>query len=107
MSASTTTKEALWLRSLLFELRSLAPGPTQMNCDNQAAITLLTSPISSQRSKHIDVHYHFARQHVVRQAVAFTYCNTNDNTSDCMTKALPKDKFTACRSGMGITGVSA
>lgn len=48
--------------------------------------------------------YHFTREHVSRLELAFPYCSTDRNTADCMTKALPVDKFVICRTGMGISG---
>jgi hypothetical protein len=102
MAAAAAIKEALWLRKLMTDLALSTGGPIQLYCDNQAALALLKNPILSQRSKHIDVIYHFARERVASREVTFAYCSTNANVADCMTKALPDNKFAFCRSGMGI-----
>ena len=100
MAAAAAVKEALWLRKLFGEF-DLPPSTLEIFCDNQAAIKLLKNPIASVRSKHIDVIYHFARERVARKEVSFTYCSTDKNTADIMTKALPEHKFVACRNWMG------
>lgn len=102
MAASSAVKEALWLRKLISDLGIPASGPVTIYSDNQAAISLLKNPITSARSKHIDVHYHFARERVARKEVEFIYCRTDDNVADALTKALPDCKFTACCKGMGM-----
>jgi hypothetical protein len=101
MAAAAATKEALWLRKLMKDFGK--PINTLLiRSDNQAAITLLKNPITSARSKHIDIIYHFARERVQRKEVEFKYCSTADNVADVMTKALLEGKFAACREGMGM-----
>jgi hypothetical protein len=101
MAAGSAVKEGLWLRKLIGdfgkEVRVLS-----ILCDNQAAITLLKNPISSARSKHIDVIHHFARERVARGEIEISYVSTDKMVADCMTKAVPESKFLVCREGMGI-----
>ena len=65
MAAAAATKEALWLRNLMNDLRQTVSTVT-IWADNQGAVKLLKNPITSLRSKHIDVIYHFARERVAR-----------------------------------------
>ena len=101
MAAAQAVKEALWLRTLLIDLR-LGIQPITIFADNQSAIKLLKNPISSQRSKHIDVIYHFARERLARGEVCFKYIKTDDMIADSLTKAVPAHKTESCRRGMGM-----
>eukprot|EP00882_Tetradesmus_deserticola_P012471 GHRQ01013216.1.p1 GENE.GHRQ01013216.1~~GHRQ01013216.1.p1 ORF type:complete len:372 (+),score=127.55 GHRQ01013216.1:381-1496(+) len=101
MAAASAVKEGLWLRKLLEGL-NIQVGSISILADNQSAIKLLRNPISSLRSKHIDVIHHFARERVMRREVTFTYVNTEDQLADIMTKALPAPKHNVCSSGMGV-----
>ena len=101
MAAAAAVKEGLWLRKLLGDLH-LETKTINIMADNQSAIKLLRNPISSLRSKHIDVIHHFARERVMRQEVAFHYTSTDTMIADILTKALGGDKFTYCRVNMGV-----
>jgi hypothetical protein len=101
MAAAAAVKEALWLRKLAADM-DLASDTININCDNQATLALLKNPVTSARSKHIDVLHHFARERVARQEVTFSYISTNNNVADNFTKALPEAKFQTSRDGMGI-----
>ncbi|KAJ9533036.1 hypothetical protein QJQ45_018125 [Haematococcus lacustris] len=101
MAAAAAVKEALWLSKLLRDLQ-LSGGSVAIMCDNQAALKLLQNPIASNRSKHIDVHHHFARERAARGEVQFEYCSTDSMVADIMTKALPAVKFGFCQQGMGV-----
>jgi hypothetical protein len=61
MGAAAAVKKALWFRKLAGDI-GLEIGGVQILCDNQGPIKLLKHPIASQRSKHIDVLHHFARE---------------------------------------------
>jgi len=101
MSAAAAVKEALWLRVLLAEL-GVVVQPIRVHCDNQGAIKLLKHPIASQRSKHIDVLYHFAREKVMAGDVEFIYISTHDMVADIFTKPLSKSKFELCKASLGV-----
>jgi hypothetical protein len=101
MSAAAGVKEALWLRNLFSDF-NIQINPVTMLADNQSAIKLLRNPISSLRSKHIDVIHHFARERVMKGDVVFTYVKTDDMLADMMTKALPGPKHFVCCKGIGI-----
>jgi ribonuclease HI len=101
MAASRAVKEALWLRKLLPEL-DIGATPMTIYGDNQGALKLLKNPITSVRSKHIDVHHHLTREQVCRGEVEFRYISTDDMVADILTMALPRDKVKKCREDMGI-----
>jgi hypothetical protein len=101
MAAAAAVKEALWLRVLLAEL-GVSVQPLRVHCDNQGAIKLLKHPIASQRSKHIDVLYHFARERVMAGEVEFVYVSTADMVADIFTKPLSKSKFELCKIALGV-----
>jgi ribonuclease HI len=101
MAAAYAIKEALWIRTLFSDLK-LNVDTITIRADNQSAIKLLKNPITSLRSKHIDVIYHFARERVARKDVTFEYVKTEHMIADILTKATPETKFAYCRSGMGV-----
>ncbi len=101
MAAAAAVKEALWLRKLLPELGIAAPC-LKIKIDNQGAFKLLKHPITSARSKHIDVIHHFARERVTRGEVEFQFLRTEDMIADIFTKPVPIGKFKMCCAGLGL-----
>ena len=104
MALAAACKEALWLRKLLPDLGIAAHhGPITIQGDNVGALMVARNPISTPRSKHIDVLHHFARERAQRKEVCFEYISTAENMADVMTKALPERKFKLCLDGMGLS----
>ncbi|PSC67053.1 Retrovirus-related Pol poly from transposon TNT 1-94, partial [Micractinium conductrix] len=95
ISAATTIKEGLWLRKLFQDL-SLDLHTVAICADSQTALKLLKNPIVSNRSKHIDVVHHFARERVARNEVTFEYISTESMVADALTKPVPATKFNFC-----------
>jgi hypothetical protein len=103
VAAAATVKEALWLRKLLQDLQLAVDGPLQLHTDNQAALALLTgSNTNSQRAKHIDTVYHFARERVERGEVAFSYCPSSEMPADILTKSGVSQVLGKCKHLLGV-----
>ena len=111
VALSGATQEAIWLRRLVSDVPSQKPSatvindenlPTLINEDNQGAIDLSKNAKHHERTKHIDIAYHFIRERVATNEVIVKYCNTNDMIADVMTKALPRVKFEKFRSLLGV-----
>jgi hypothetical protein len=54
------------------------------------------------RSKHIEIIYHFIRDWVQRGAVQLQYIPTDEQVADILTKALPRGKHVYFRDKMGL-----
>ena len=101
IAAAAAVKEALWLRHLLEDLDE-ASDTIHIYADNQSALKLLRNPMATQRAKHIDVVYHFARERVARKEVEFSYLPTTEMAADMFTKAVPKAKLLICCAEIGV-----
>jgi hypothetical protein len=102
MAASQASCEAIWLRKMLVGLFGQEMAPTLIHCDNQSCIKLSENPVFHDRSKHIEIRYHFIRDQVQRGAVQLQYIPTDDQVADILTKALPRGKHVFFRDKMGL-----
>jgi len=104
MALTQGVNEALWLGKLLADLGALKHQKEikQVQCDNQGAIALTKNPEYHARSKHIDIQFHFIRQHVETGAIELRYCPTHQMTADIFTKPLPRTQFEKHVVGLGL-----
>ena len=95
MALASAIQEAKFLRQFLSELlpNSYTQNPTDILCDNQSAIFLAKNPVQHQRSKHIDIRYHFIRSEVQSNTIAIQYIASEENLSDLFTKPVSKCKL--------------
>jgi hypothetical protein len=105
MAAAHCARHAIWLRRLLSDLSISISSPMTLFLDNQSSIRLTQDEMFSQRSKHIDIQYHFTRHHVLSGNLMTFYCPTNDMLADLMTKALPHRQHEKLTEDMGLLPV--
>lgn len=55
------SREAVWLKRLVQELIGAVGKPMSIFGDNQLAIALAQDDILNERTKHIEVKYHYIR----------------------------------------------
>ena len=56
-------------------------------------LALAKNPVHHQRSKHIDIRYHFVRDEVQKGHVDLRYVPTEDNVADVFTKPVSKPRL--------------
>ena len=102
IAACSTCTEAVWLRKLLSGLFDLAMDPTDIWCDNQSYIKLSENPVLHDKSKHIEVRYHYIWDMVEKGAVKLQYLATDEQVADVLTKPLSKVKLEYFREKLGM-----
>nr|GEY87766.1 hypothetical protein [Tanacetum cinerariifolium] len=61
--------------------------------DSKSAIAISCNPIQLSRTKHIDVRYHFIKEHMEKGTIELYFVKTDYQLADIFTKALPTDRF--------------
>ena len=92
-------QEASFLRQLLADMQGTNKTSADIFVDNQGAINLAKNPVHHQRTKHIDIKYHYIRSHVQDKNIIITYVPSADNIADMFTKPVNKfnlKKFNIC-----------
>ena len=67
LALTEATKEALWISLIFKEMNIPLTLPVPIYEDNNSCILLAEHPVFHQRTKHIDIRYHFIREHVQQQ----------------------------------------
>ncbi|GJT16520.1 retrovirus-related pol polyprotein from transposon TNT 1-94 [Tanacetum coccineum] len=88
--------QILWMRSQLTP-RNLKNGfgfnKIPMYCDNKSAIALCCNNVQHSRSKHIDIRFHFIKEHVENGVIELYFVNTEYQLADIFTKALGRKRI--------------
>ncbi|KAG8472509.1 hypothetical protein CXB51_035268 [Gossypium anomalum] len=101
MVITEACKEAIWLKGLFSELNEDLQISTVF-CDSQSAIFLTKDQMFHERTKHIDVWYHFVRDIIAHGDIVVSKIRTYENLVDMMTKSLPIAKFEHCLDLVGV-----
>jgi hypothetical protein len=71
-------------------------------CDNESAIRMADNPVEHSRTKHIDIWYHFLRDHQQKGDIDIAYVNTHNQLADILTKALDEKTFSQLGNELNI-----
>lgn len=107
IALATCAKQGQWVGQIFRDLGfgkyvGRDPRMVQMFGDNQGAITLTQNAYLNERSKHIDICYHFIRDLVERGYLKVDYIPTDEMIADGMTKPLQRVKFERFKEQMGL-----
>lgn len=103
VAASWCVCHAIWLRNLLSEIELKQLRATVIKVDNKSAIELEKNPVNHERSKHIDVRFHFIRDHVKKGSIELVHVASQEQAADIFTKPLPKVLLDNCKKLIGMT----
>jgi hypothetical protein len=102
IAASAASREAVWLIKLLSDLFNAELEPTVIHCDNQSCIKLSENLVFHDRSKHIEMRYHYVRDMVQKNILSIQYVPTTEQTAYILTKPLSLTKFVYFRDKLGV-----
>ncbi|GMI79370.1 cysteine-rich RLK (RECEPTOR-like protein kinase) 8 [Hibiscus trionum] len=102
VAASWCVCHAIWLRNLLSKMKLKQLAATVIQVDNKSTIELEKNPVNHERSKHIDVRFHFIRDHVKEGNVELVHVASRDQVADIFTKPLPKVLLDKCKKMIGM-----
>jgi hypothetical protein len=105
VAAATGACQGVWLRGLLEITGGEEAAPPALKVDNQPAIALAKNPVLHDRSKHIDVKFHFLRSCVDEGKIVIEFVDTNRQLADILTKSLGRLCFSVMKKMIGMVGI--
>jgi hypothetical protein len=98
------TQEIIWIQNMINDLRirSLEATSTPLLIDNNAALKLTRNPELHDRTKHIELKYHFLREMTLSGRIDTRRVSSKDNLADLLTKPLPRDAHENLTKGLGM-----
>ncbi|KAG7532846.1 Zinc finger CCHC-type superfamily [Arabidopsis thaliana x Arabidopsis arenosa] len=88
MALTDASKEAVWLLGLMNEL-GFKQKTVDIYSDSQSAIALAKNAVFHERTKHIEVKYHFIRDLISDGVIQVKKIATSYNPADIFTKVVP------------------
>lgn len=101
-AAGHAGRDNAWLRDILQQLGLGQPAPTPIHCDNNSAIRLVYNPEFHDRTKHIELKYHFIRSQAQIKNLEMVPVASLDQLADILTKPLAGPAFKLNRSRIGV-----
>ncbi|XP_062089642.1 uncharacterized protein LOC133796179 [Humulus lupulus] len=95
IATTEAIKEAIWIKGLMGELKILHGTPTVYS-DNKSCIHLYKILIFHDRTKHVEIKYHFIRVKVTQREIAIEKVPTEDKHVHMGTKRVTLIKFIHC-----------
>ena len=93
VAATEITSELLFIKQIMNFLGMNTEEKMNVKLDNSGALFLAENEYACQRTKHIDVRYHFIRQHVDDGTMKIELIRSEDNIADVFTKNLGHKLF--------------
>ena len=84
IASCSACSEAVWLRKMLSGLFDAEVDATDILCDNQSCIKMTENLVFHDKSKHIEIKYHFIRDMVQKGAVKLKYVPTDSTSRRCV-----------------------
>ncbi|GJU51231.1 retrovirus-related pol polyprotein from transposon TNT 1-94 [Tanacetum coccineum] len=76
-------------------------------CDNTSAIAILNNPVLHSRTKHINIRYHFIRDHILKGDIELHFIPTQYQLADIFTKPLDELTFKRLIVELGMLNIDS
>ena len=90
------------LQHFLSEIGCSAPTPIPLFCDNQAALHIASNPIFHERTKYIEVDYHYVLDKILDGDISTIFVKSGDQLGDMFPKSLCRNRLEFICSKLGL-----
>ena len=105
IAAGSCCAQLLWMRQTLKDY-GVTCDKVPLMCDNESAIKIAHNPVLHGKTKHIEIWYHFIRDHVEKGDIQISYVNTKNQLADMFTKPLGEARFKELRGELNVVDIS-
>ncbi|GJV48910.1 retrovirus-related pol polyprotein from transposon TNT 1-94 [Tanacetum coccineum] len=104
VAAAGCCASILWMKSQLSNY-DIHYKMVPIFCDNTSAIAISNNPVLHSRTKHIDIRYHFIRDHILKGDIKLHFIPTEYQLADIFTKPLDEPTFTRLKAELGMLNI--
>lgn len=97
-----TVCEVLWVKQLIKDLGLTHLGSTTIFCDNKAALAIAANPVHNEKTKHVEIDFHFIRDKAGEGHSNPTYISTTEQVADVFTKILSVGQHQILLNKLGV-----
>jgi hypothetical protein len=101
ISAGSCCAQILWMKATLNDF-GIKFKNVALLYDNESAINLNHNLVQHARTKHINVYYHFIRDHQQKKDICIESVGTEDQLADIFTKPLDEKRFCKLKNELNI-----
>nr|GEZ17054.1 hypothetical protein [Tanacetum cinerariifolium] len=94
----------LWMKSQLSDY-DIHYKMVPIFCDNTSAIAISNNLVLHSRIKHIDIRYHFIKDHILKGDIELHFIFTEYQLADIFTKPLDEPTFTTLKAELGMLNI--
>ncbi|GKB08678.1 retrovirus-related pol polyprotein from transposon TNT 1-94 [Tanacetum coccineum] len=104
VDAAGCCAQVLWIKSQLADYDVLY-DKVPIIYDNTSAIAISNNPMLHSRTKHIDIRYHFIRDHILKGDIELYFVPTELQLADIFTKPIAERSFTRLVAELGMLNI--
>ncbi|GKA90315.1 retrovirus-related pol polyprotein from transposon TNT 1-94 [Tanacetum coccineum] len=94
----------LWMKSQLNDY-DIYYKMVPIFCDNTSTIAISNNLVLHSRTKHIDIRYHFIKDHILKGDIELHFIPTKYQLADIFTKPLDEPTFTRLKAELGMLNI--
>ncbi|GKB28417.1 retrovirus-related pol polyprotein from transposon TNT 1-94 [Tanacetum coccineum] len=106
VAATGCCANILWMKSQLTDY-DIIYEKVPIFCDNTSAIAISNHPVLHSRTKHIDIRYHFIRDHFLKGDIELHFIPTQYQLADIFPKPLDEPTFKRLIVELGMMNIDS
>jgi hypothetical protein len=94
--------QGVWLSRLMEKMLGKESDTHLLYVDNKTAISLINNPVLHDRSKHIEIRFHYIQECSERGLIKVNFIRIEEQLGDILTKPLARVKFKELHSKISV-----